>query len=143
MIELIVALFLLLHVRPDGRYIVVLSIAAQRQQIYDPTCIFSHNKQFSAEMVLETIPRPSERTILAIWTILTSTLAITGNLVVLIAINRKSVKLDRFSVVFIGHLAVADLGCGLYVITNFINIVAGHYILGEENCSLSVITSLQ
>ena len=87
----------------------------------------------------ETIPSSSERVLLAIWTILTATVAITGNLVVLIAINRKCVKLDKFSVVFIGHLAVADICCGLYVITNFVNITSGHYILGEQNCYISVL----
>ena len=86
----------------------------------------------------ETTPSTVERFFLAVWTISTTTSAILGNLVVLIAIKRKSIKLDRISVVIIGNLAVADMGCGLYVMTNFINIVAGRYVLGEKICYISV-----
>ena len=77
----------------------------------------------------------AERFLMGFWCVLTTSISLSGNCLVLIASHKYDViKLDKVSTILIKNIAVADLGFALMIIFTLITIIQDTWIFGTFIC---------
>ena len=77
----------------------------------------------------------AERCVLITWSSLALTVNLVGNLVILLAIRRKAITLDKVSVTLIQNIAVSDILMALStILPTLVSLIADRWVFGDTVC---------